>query len=58
MSVISAIAENEEFSALLTNEKVRKAAPVIAGKFKVVRLEIGSTKMSLRDIITATWNKC
>ena len=52
MSVISAIAENEEFSALLTNEKVLKAAPAIAGKFKVVRLEIGSTKMSLRDIIT------
>jgi len=52
MSVISSIAENEEFSALLTNEKVRQAAPVIAGKFKVVRLEIGSTEMSLRDIIT------
>ncbi len=52
MSVISSVAENEEFSALLTNEQVRQAAPVIAGKFKVVRLEIGSTEMSLRDIIT------
>ena len=50
MSVISSLAENEEFIALLTNDKVRKAAPVIAGKFKVIRLEIGSTEMSLRDI--------
>jgi Asp-tRNA(Asn)/Glu-tRNA(Gln) amidotransferase C subunit len=52
MSVISSIAEKDDFSALLTNEKVRHAAPIIAGKFKVVRLEIGSTEMSLRDIIT------
>ena len=41
MSVISSIAENEEFLSLLTNEKVRKAAAAIAGKFKVIRLEIG-----------------
>jgi len=52
MSVISSIAENEEFSSLLTNTKVRQAAPAIAGKFKVIRLEIGATTMSLREIIT------
>ena len=52
MSVISSIAENEEFLSLLTNEKVRQAAVVIAGKFKVIRLEIGATTMSLREIIT------
>lgn len=52
MSVISSIAENEELAALVSNEKVRKAFPVIAGKFKVIRLEIGSTEMSLREIIT------
>jgi hypothetical protein len=52
MSVISSIAENEEFSSLLTNAKVRQAAPAIAGKFKVIRLEIGATTMSLREIIT------
>jgi Asp-tRNA(Asn)/Glu-tRNA(Gln) amidotransferase C subunit len=52
MSVISAIAENDEMAALVLNEKVRKAAPAIAGKFKVIRLEIGSTEMSLREIIT------
>jgi hypothetical protein len=52
MSVISAVAENEELAALLSNEKVRKAAVSIAGKFKVIRLEIGSTEMTLREIIT------
>lgn len=52
MSVISAIAESEEMAALVSNDKVRKAAPAIAGKFKVIRLEIGSTEMSLREIIT------
>ena len=52
MSVISSIAENEELSSLVSNEKVRQAATVIAGKFKVIRLEIGSTEMSLREIIT------
>ena len=52
MSVISSIAENAEFSALLANEKVRSAATTIAGKFKVIRLEIGCSEMSLRQIIT------
>lgn len=52
MSVISAVAENEEMAALVSNDKVCKAAPSIAGKFKVIRLEIGSTQMSLREIIT------
>ncbi len=57
MSVISSIAENEEFSSLLTNAKVRQAAPAIAGKFKVIRLEIGATTMSLREISPANWRK-
>jgi hypothetical protein len=52
MSVISSIAENEELATLVTNEKVRQGAAAIAGKFKVIRLEIGSTEMSLREIIT------
>ena len=51
LSVISSIAEHEELVELLTHEHVRKAATQIAGKFKVVRTEIGSTTMSLRDII-------
>jgi hypothetical protein len=52
MSVISAVAENEEMAALVSNDNVRKTAPAIAGKFKIIRLEIGSTEMSLREIIT------
>jgi Family of unknown function (DUF6079) len=58
MSVISSIAENEELLALVSNEKVRKAAPAIAGKFKVIRLEIGSTQMCLREIITGHLEEC
>ena len=52
MSVIAAVSENAEFQPLLTNAKVRAKASAIAGQFKVVRLEIGSTEMSLREIIT------
>lgn len=52
MSAISSIAEDGEMAALVSNEKVRQAAPAIAGTFKVIRLEIGSTEMSLREIIT------
>src|SRR2546426_9985997 len=52
MSVISSVAENADFRELLTNAKVRQAASQIAGKFKVIRVEISSTEMSLRDILT------
>jgi len=53
MSVISAIAENKELVNEVTNNKVAEAAPTIAGRFKVVRTEIGATTMSLRDILVA-----
>ena len=52
MSVISAVAESEEMAALVSNDRVHKAASTIAGKFMVIRLEVGSTEMSLREIIT------
>jgi hypothetical protein len=52
MSVISSVAENADSQELLTNAKVRQAASQIAGQFKVIRVEIGSTEMSLRDILT------
>jgi len=58
MSVISGVAENTDLLRLLTNEKVRKAAPAIAGKFKVIRLEIGATLMPLREIITGHLEQC
>ncbi len=52
MSVISSVAENKDIQPLLTNENARKAVSPVAGKFKVIRLEIGATEMSLREIIT------
>jgi len=52
LSVISSIAENGAFQSLITNEQVKAAATSIAGKFKVIRLEIGTTEMGLREIIT------
>ena len=51
MSVISAIAEHDELGNSLTNPKVAESASRIAGRFKVIRAEIGATTMSLRDIV-------
>lgn len=51
MSVIAAIAENADLSGILTNESVKRAAESIAGRFKVIRAEIGATRMGLRDIV-------
>jgi Family of unknown function (DUF6079) len=51
MAVISAIAENGELVKALTNLAVGARAWGIAGCFRVIRAEIGSTTMSLRDIV-------
>ncbi|MCW2238223.1 hypothetical protein M2351_002786 [Azospirillum canadense] len=51
MAVLSALAENAELLPSVRNNAVRTAAGAMAGRFKVVRTEIGSTKMPLRDII-------
>lgn len=51
MSVISAIAEDEENLKYLNNKNFAEAARVIAGKFEVLRIEIGATRNSLRNII-------
>ncbi len=51
MAVISAIAEHKDFAQRLGNARVADRAAQIAGRFKVIRTEIGSTTMSLRDII-------
>jgi len=53
MSVISGLTENPELASSLSNAEVADAVSRITGKFKVVRTEIGSTTMSLRDIIVA-----
>ena len=51
MSVVSSIAENEALATALTNESVAKAAAKVAGKFKVIRTELGSTTMDLREFV-------
>ncbi len=51
MSVISALAENSNLANLVNDKEVASAASQIGGKFKVIRTEIGSTTMSLRDIL-------
>ncbi len=51
MSVISAIAEYQELSSYLQNPQVAESAGLIAGKFKVIRIELGSTTMDLREVV-------
>lgn len=51
MALVSAIAEHSDLGAVATHSAVRSRAHSIAGRFKVMRHEIGSTTMSLRDII-------
>jgi len=53
MSVLSAIAEYPDLATEIRHPAVAKKSEVIAGKFKVIRTEIGSTTMSLRNIICA-----
>lgn len=52
MSVISGLAEHADLVAELRNAQVAQAASAIAGKFKVVRVEIGSSEDSLRNMLT------
>ena len=53
MSVVSAVAEDSSLGAELTNTSVVRDMANIAGKFKVVRIEIGSTTMALRQILVS-----
>ncbi len=53
MSVISAVAEHAELASELSNDHAATAAAGMAGKFKVIRTEIGATTMSLRDIVVS-----
>lgn len=57
LSVLSSLAESSELLPLLSNPTVQKAAASIAGKFQVIRIEIGSTQMPLREIITTALEK-
>ncbi|WP_045217268.1 DUF6079 family protein [Desulfonatronovibrio magnus] len=53
MSVISGIAEDASVVDSLNHSQVREEASKIAGKFKVIRAEIGASTMSLRDILVS-----
>ena len=51
MAVLSAVAEHADLAASLRNAAVRTAAAPIAGKFKVLRMELGGVEKGLRDIV-------
>ena len=51
MSVVSAIAEHADLVNELNHAAVKDQASQIAGKFKVIRVEIGAVTASLRDIL-------
>lgn len=53
MSVIGAVAEHETLCASLQHAGVAQAAERIAGRFKVVRFDIGATSLALREIVAA-----
>ncbi len=53
MSVVSCLAADASLLEGLNHSGVRDAARQIAGRFKVIRTEIGATTMSLRDILVA-----
>jgi len=53
MSVLSSLAADASLLQGLNHIGVRDAASHIAGRFKVIRTEIGATTMSLRDILVA-----
>ena len=53
MLVISSLAADASLRDRLNHDGVRNAACQIAGRFKVVRTEIGASTMSLRDILVS-----
>ena len=57
MSVVSAIAEHEDLLADITNDKVRQSAKSIAGRFQVIRTEVGTVTRPLYDVLTDDINR-
>lgn len=51
MSVISAVANDEEFVKYINNKKFAKYIEPIAGRFEILRIELGTVNNSLRNII-------
>jgi len=57
MAVISGVAEDAALVNSIGHEKVKKSTVQIAGLFKVIRTEIGSTTRNLREIIITAINE-
>ncbi len=53
MAVISSLAENAQLVQEVKHPQVAQAAQTFAGRFYVLRMEIGATTQSLRNIITS-----
>lgn len=53
MSVIAGVAEHASLRDSLRHRGVAEAAEGIAGKFKVIRFDIGATSLPLREILSA-----
>jgi len=51
MSVVAGVAEYPDLAGALTNPDVAAKAAPIAGRFKVIRFDIGATQLPLRDIV-------
>lgn len=51
LAVISSISENEDLLQNLSHPNVSKGFKKIAGRFKVIRSEIGAIKMPLREFV-------
>lgn len=51
MSVISSVAKDAEYLQYVQSKKFAKEMECIAGKFEVLRIEIGGVTMSLREIL-------
>lgn len=52
MSVLSLVAEDAGYAPMIRHTKVAEAFAPIAGRFKVLRIEVGGLQMPLRQIIT------
>ena len=52
MSVLSLVAEDADYAPMIRHPKVADAVASIAGRFKVLRIEVGGLQMPLRQIVT------
>jgi hypothetical protein len=51
MATISAVVERSDLRSFLTDAEVAEEIEPLAGRFRVIRAEIGATTMGLRDIV-------